>query len=465
VLRRSPAVLLAVLAGLLAATAGPAHAASLRFEPVSHHDARDVAGSPLDVTSVTFGQLEARLVLHLRTRASWSASDLDQAAGRALCIELFYGSRSTPRSRMCVLNRNGKAALEYQDLNAAGQIDSRRPVPASVSRPNKRRLEAGFTRVEVGLPRGRFRWRVVSSWTDAAACAITAPCLDLAPNHGAYSDRIGFVAGPRCFGAASRNHCSNPRLRLAVVPTPAAAKRGANAFCASGSRVGLVGVCTFGVSEELASTSVALVGDSHAQHWRGALEVVAQAKHWHGLSITRSGCPLTRAQPILPGKVASQKCREWNNEVQAWFERHPEVSTVVMSAHAGAKTTGGTQAGYRAAWHALPPSVKHIVVIHDTPSIGKVGRCIQRAIAKRKRAGLACAVPRSRGLHRDEHYLAARGMGGTRVRTIDMTRFFCGGVCPPVIGGALVYKDGTHMTRIFAGTLGQFLLKRINRVT
>jgi len=453
-----------VLAGLLIVAAGPAHAAALRFGPPSHRDARDVAGSPLDVTSATFGQREARLELRLNTRAPWSASDLDLAAGRALCVELFYGTRSAPRSRMCVVNRAGQAALQYLDLNAAGQVDSQRALPAAVSRPSRNRLAARFTRVEAGLPRGRFRWRVVSSWTDAAACPLTAPCVDHAPNAGAYADRIDFFAGPRCFGAASRR-CTNRRLSRVVVPSPRAALRGRNAFCGTGSRVGLVSACTFGVSEPLSSTTVALVGDSHAQHWRGALEVVAQAKHWHGLSITRSGCPLTEAQPVLPGKTASAQCREWNNEVQAWFARHPEVSTVIMSAHAGARTTGGTQAGYRAAWRALPSSVRHIIVIHDTPSIGKVVSCIRAAVAKHKRAGSTCAVPRSRGLHPDEHYAAARGMGGTRVRTIDMTRYFCGRVCRPVIGGALVYKDGTHMTRIFAGTLGRFLLGPINRIT
>ncbi|MDX6690214.1 MAG: hypothetical protein QOG15_1671 [Solirubrobacteraceae bacterium] len=454
------------MAGLLAAAAGPADAAKLRFGPGPHGDPRDVAASPVDVTNATFGQREARLVLRLRTRSAWNAADLDPAAGRALCVELFTASGSTPRARMCVVNRDGKAALQYMDLNPAGQVDSQRPLPAAVRRPSRSSLDAGFTRVEAGLPRGRFRWRVVSTWTDAASCPITTPCVDKAPDKGTYVDRINYVAGPRCFGAASRSRCSNPALRRAIVPTPRAATRGPNAFCASGSRVGLVGVCTFGTSEELSSTSVAILGDSHAQHWRGALEVVAQAKHWHGLSITRSGCPLTQATPILAsGPTASQQCRQWNGEVQAWFRRHPEVSTVVMAAHAGARTTGGTKAGYRAAWHALPSSIRHIVVIRDTPSIGIVNGCIRRALAKHKLAGPACAVKRSRGIHPDEHYAAARSSGDSRVRTIDMTRFFCSRLCLPIIGGALVYKDGTHMTRIYAGTLGQFLLARINRVT
>jgi hypothetical protein len=469
VLRRSLVLLLAVLAGGLAAATGSAHAAKLKLGPSSHRDARDVAGSPLDVVGATFGQREARLTLRLRTRGSWNTSDLDGAAGRALCVELSYGSSSVSRANVCVTTRNGQPALQYLRLDDAGQVAEQRPLPASVNRPTNSGLDAAFTRVEAGLPRTRVSWRVVSSWTDATGCPAAAPCVDLAPNKGAFSEPIGFVAGPRCFGAASRNpnaRCSNPALRRAVIPTPREAKRTPNAFCSSGDRVGMVSACRFGVSEALATTTMAVVGDSHAQHWRGALEVVAQEKRWHGLSITRAGCPLTMAKPILPGKNATRNCHLWLLQVRDWFTRHPEVSTVVVAAHAGARTTGRTRNGYRAAWNALPASVRHIIVLRDTPSIGKVSGCIRRAVTKRRRPGPACAVSRRRGLRRDDHFAAARSTAAKRVSAIDMTRFFCSASkCLPVIGGALVHKEGEHMTRVFAGTLGRFLLGRINRVT
>ncbi|MGH2919557.1 MAG: SGNH hydrolase domain-containing protein [Solirubrobacteraceae bacterium] len=468
-LRRPLAVLLVALAGLIAAATQPAQAAKLRFGPVPHRDGRDVAISPLDVVGASFGQREARLTLRLRTRSSWNPGDLDGRVARDLCVELFYGSRTGPRARICVISRAGNAALLYLRLNDAGQVDEQRALPAAVSRPSRRVLEAGFTRVEAGLPRGRFRWRVVSRWTGGATCPLAAPCTDLAPNRGTFSERIGFVAGPRCFGAAARNpghRCSNPALRRAVIPTPRVAARTPNAHCASDSRVGLVSACTFGVSTLLASTTVAIVGDSHAQHWRGALEVVAQAKRWHGVSITRAGCPLTHARPIIPGRVATRNCRLWIGQVEDWFRRHSEVTTLVVAAHAGARAAGNRQRGYRAAWNALPSSVRNIIVIHDAPSIGKQAGCIRRALALRRPPGLACAVPRRRGLRRDPHYAAARRSGSRRVHAIDMTRFFCDPrVCFPVIGGALVHKDGAHMTRVFAGTLGRFLLGRINRVT
>jgi len=49
------------------------------------------------------------------------------------------------------------------------------------------------------------------------------------------------------------------------------------------------------------------------------------------------------------------------------------------------------------------------------------------------------------------------------LRTIDMTGFFCGRrSCYPVIGGALVLRDQSHLTGTFSGTLGPFLLRAVD---
>ena len=45
---------------------------------------------------------------------------------------------------------------------------------------------------------------------------------------------------------------------------------------------------------------------------------------------------------------------------------------------------------------------------------------------------------------------------------MNLTPFMCGRAkCFPVVGGALVHKDVTHLTRAFARTLGPFLLRRL----
>ena len=43
-----------------------------------------------------------------------------------------------------------------------------------------------------------------------------------------------------------------------------------------------------------------------------------------------------------------------------------------------------------------------------------------------------------------------------------MSSFFCSlEKCFPVVGGALVYKDISHLTDVYASSLGPYLLRKI----
>jgi hypothetical protein len=120
-------------------------------------------------------------------------------------------------------------------------------------------------------------------------------------------------------------------------------------------------------------------------------------------------------------------------------------------------------AGYRAAWAALPASVKRVVVIRDTPvRPPRVRRCVVAARSRRAPAGRVCAVPRRRVLRPDPAADAARHAGG-RVRLVDMTRYFCDARrCFPVVGGVLTHKDTGHMTAAFGATLAPYLGARLS---
>src|SRR3954471_12142035 len=101
------------------------------------------------------------------------------------------------------------------------------------------------------------------------------------------------LAAALCFGAAARDPeapCANPTRT--VTPSPARARTLPNSPCHS-IAAGSPAVCHFGVAE--GAETVALVGDSHAGHWRAAFEQVAAAKGWNAVSITRSSCPLQQA--------------------------------------------------------------------------------------------------------------------------------------------------------------------------
>jgi peptidoglycan/LPS O-acetylase OafA/YrhL len=280
---------------------------------------------------------------------------------------------------------------------------------------------------------------------------------------------------PRCFGAASRDParpCVNPALRAMVVPTPVEATTLANAPCRVIERDERLRVCAFGAEPVHARATVAVLGDSHASHWRPALDVVARARRWRGLSITRTGCPFSLATPDADEPVRSH-CAQWNRQVLAWFGRHPEVRSVLVAAHAGGDVAvrrgqdvfAAKQRGYADAWGALPRSVGRLVVLRDTPKMPAAAlACVQDAVDHHRPTASACAVPRRRSLQPDPQVAAATALGSPRVRVIDLTAQLCDARwCFPVVGGALAFKDADHLTPVFAATLGPVLARAVRR--
>jgi hypothetical protein len=418
--------------------------------PPTRVDARDMADPAVDLAAVTFGQRGADMVLQLIATRAWRTP----APGRpAPCIRIFGGALDAPRGRICVSAGGATPGLTYARRDgSAGH-----PLAATVLRPSRRSLRATFSPRAVGLGAGWLSWQAEST-ADSGA-------VDRVPDAGDVLTRIE-PPPPRCFGAAARaprHRCENPHLRLAIVPSPIDAAIEPNAPCRPLERVGLVAPCGFGIDP--AVRSLALIGDSHAEHWRAAVEAVAEGEGRQGVSITRTSCPLTTARTELP-EPGRTDCARWNRAVPRWLAKHPAVSTVFVSENTDALIAPADQVGgYMGAWKALPTSVRHIIVIRDPPHRGRDATdCIERAIARRRRAGLACAVPRDRVLADDPAVAAAARLRSRRVQVVDLTRLMCSArLCYPVVGGALVHKDGHHLTAVFARTMGPYLLSAVRR--
>ncbi|HEU4976426.1 MAG TPA: SGNH hydrolase domain-containing protein [Baekduia sp.] len=467
-MRRLPLVLLVALAAWPCAVAA-ARAPAVRLAPPLHHDARDVAGSPLDLREVTFGQQGAQLLLHLRTARAWTAGALGGAgAPRRLCLAIRRAAGHRGGALICVMGFNARPALIVGRLDGAGGVAAVHDLPAVIGRPDRRTIDASISRRAAGLPLGRFSWSARSHWVDdrtGSRCTAADPCDDAFPDAGAIPDRLRLLAQPRCFGAAAHDPghpCESPALRTAVIPTPADALITPNAYCKLTERHDLVSICEFGVPASRAAATVVAIGDSHTEHWRGALEVAAQARGWHGISITRASCPLTRAGPLSPRTaLARRQCATWNAEVLTWLRRHPEIHTLFVSDHATVRVRRDAVRGYQAAWSRVPRSVRRIVVLRDTPDVPRrQAVCVRQRLRAGLPAGIACAQARAAGLHPDPQVVAAQRLGSPRVQVIDLTRLLCDARrCPAVIGGVLVHKDTNHLTSVFATTLGPYLLR------
>ena len=280
---------------------------------------------------------------------------------------------------------------------------------------------------------------------------------------------------PACFGAAARDPlkpCANPALKLSVVPSPLIARKQKNPPCLAQHPFVGKDLCEFGHPIAGSQGAIAVIGDSHASVWRVALETAAEEHKWHGLRFGHASCPLSLATRRIREPDRSH-CDRWRRAVLRWLKDHPEVTTVFvaqLSGGSGVVTRKGEDPfeaevrGYLAAWKAMPASVSRIYVIRDNPKTdGGTAKCVEDAIKAAMQPGPACAVPRREVLDRDAAAVAARRLNSPRVRELDLTRFFCGRLtCEPVIGGVLVYKDATHLTGLYARTLGPYLARMID---
>ena len=303
------------------------------------------------------------------------------------------------------------------------------------------------------------------------ACLIAAVvAAGLVPGHASAAP----ARERPCFGAAARvasHPCRNPRLRLVVTPTPDEALLTPNLACEPYSLSDVLDVCEYGVTAEHALERVAIAGDSHAGHWRPALDVVAAAKRWRIVEFYRSRCPFFMATIDFEAPLPEQ-CLRRNRELLDWLGAHPEVRTLIVAGSARAPVLppkGRTPAearvrGFRDALRALPASVERVIVIRDLATEAvETHDCVRRAIARRRPAGTRCALPRRRALVPDAAVTVARTLRTRGARVVDLTYQVCGRTrCFPVVGGVLVHKDLDHLTPQFATTLGPILLRKLD---
>jgi len=304
----------------------------------------------------------------------------------------------------------------------------------------------------------------------AALRALVLTSLVVAGGALAGGATASAAAKPTCLGAAARD-AKRPCFNATRSFTPALKdvdNPGASPCTLTTQKP--EPVCTFGTSARRARGAIALIGDSHALHWRAALEHVAKRRRWRGFSLTAPACFYSEAiYSLIEGLRAP--CIEWFRAAKKWFHDHPQISTVFVSQNAPTPVDVGPGQtaldvkvdGFRRAWTALPKTVKHVVVIRDTPvqADGTVD-CVRQAVAAGRRPGPACPTPRADALLEDSAVAAVAAIGSTRFQAIDMTDFFCGATdCYPVIGGVLVHRDRDHITVLYAQTLGPYLLRRV----
>jgi peptidoglycan/LPS O-acetylase OafA/YrhL len=219
------------------------------------------------------------------------------------------------------------------------------------------------------------------------------------------------------------------------------------------------------------TTTVALVGDSHAAMWNPAFQQVAEQRRWRLETLSKGACPLVNL-PIanqLSGLVEHfEHCEQWRGQIMARLRaEHPRLIVLSLWRGYGAGNGNGWLSGftsYDSAWidsltrlvQQLRGTGAKVLVLGPIPDPHSyVPICLSGHLDD----ATACAQPRSTAVNEPgiASEAAATKAGGGQYA--DLTELFCTtDRCPAIVGNTLVYIDEEHLTleysRLLAPAIG-----------
>jgi peptidoglycan/LPS O-acetylase OafA/YrhL len=275
------------------------------------------------------------------------------------------------------------------------------------------------------------------------------------------------VAGSPCFGAPAMENRDRCPERLTAQPLAAISKTDAPWTPVPGCRgTGsdpTVLTCYWGTGKP--SRVVALVGDSHAEHWRGALHRIAKAKNWQVVEMFNGGCPATYARSVVFERRSRDGavCRTWTAKTMVKLKAlaPDDIITTAYVQQNVFEPAGSGPDGFERVWREWLGFTR-VTVLRDIPTTAN--RNGPQCLAINDGKPQSCANPRSAVLVDDDMMRAARAMRH-EVNLVDLSDYFCDARrCYAVIGGASVYYDYDHMSRQFSASLAPILLRRLSQI-
>lgn len=216
--------------------------------------------------------------------------------------------------------------------------------------------------------------------------------------------------------------------------------------------------CDFG--DVTSDFTVAVVGDSHAAMWMPAFDNIGRAKGWHIIQIAKAGCPLID-MPVYStthGTTYDACALHHDWTFQQLDTIQPDV-IIVTNAYRGVSLATNGQSdpdGTPAAWEAglsstltrLQGSTKQLVVLGDFAyAEGDDQQCIDT----HPNAFAECASQMIASVPAESNAIEERVADGMGVPYVSVIPYFCADtLCPAVINGLPVRRDGAHVSPIYA---------------
>jgi peptidoglycan/LPS O-acetylase OafA/YrhL len=232
------------------------------------------------------------------------------------------------------------------------------------------------------------------------------------------------------------------------------------------------GPCEFG--DKRSSTTVVLLGDSHAEHWLGALDRVGRERGWKIIAMVKGGCPVADMPELRQPRLKRwyHECTRYREAmVRRIIELRPALTILSSWDHymppdgKGSEwqvTPNAWRTGLRRTYARLTAARIRTVAIRGTPRTWfDVPTCLSRYAAKLP-AATRCEYERERALSRvaiDAQNDAARGLP---VRFVDMNDQICARErCGVMRNGVVIFTDDNHLTASFSRSVAPVLAARI----
>jgi peptidoglycan/LPS O-acetylase OafA/YrhL len=230
--------------------------------------------------------------------------------------------------------------------------------------------------------------------------------------------------------------------------------------------------CEFG--DRNSSTTVVLLGDSHAEHWLGGLDRVGRERGWRIVAMVKGGCPVADMPELTNARRRRyyEQCARYREAmVRRIIALKPAVAILASWDHympvdgstsAWQVTPATWERGLHRTYERLSAARIPTIVIRDVPHTEfDVPGCLSRRAA-RLPFSPACVYERRGALSDVAIAAQTRAAQGTAVRFVDMNDQICPSArCGVVRNGAVVFTDDNHLTASFSRSVAPALGARL----
>jgi len=226
--------------------------------------------------------------------------------------------------------------------------------------------------------------------------------------------------------------------------------------------------CAFGATG--GSTRLALIGDSHASHWLGALEPAGKEHGWRIEPYVMGACPVADLRGLVGGAIGRMygPCGLFLDQTLSRLETTKPHAVILSNSDFYLKAEpisipeGTWTEGLRRTYVRLQKAGIAVIVIRSTPWVPfDVPSCLSRRAARLPFAS-DCRFEPDLDFIAQARRAQDRAASGLNVRFVDMNDVVCeAGPCPTERDGLVVYSDDNHLTRSFSRSLAPVLGDRL----